>query len=285
MKIMVTGAGGQLGRAVSERLVFLGLEHLSADKTVCDITDPQQSEDLIRDYCPDAVIHCAAYTAVDKAEDEKELCRRVNVGGTGNIAKACRLAGAKLLYISTDYVFDGEDERPYETDARRAPINFYGLTKALGEDEVKQALDEHFIVRTSWVFGPGGRNFVGTMLRLGGQRGEIDVVSDQVGSPTCTRDLAVLLCDMVKTDKYGTYHATNEGYCSWAEFAKEIFRQAGVPVKINPISSGQYHSKAMRPRNSRLSKKSLDLAGYSRLENWEKALAEYLDETMGKDNG
>jgi len=228
------------------------------------------------DKKPQCVIHCAAYTAVDKAEDEPELCFMVNAEGTENIAKECKATGAEMIYISTDYVFSGEGDEPYETDAVKSPVSVYGKSKLAGEEAVLKHLEKYYIVRISWVFGEFGNNFVKTMLKLAETRDELNVVNDQIGSPTYTPDLAKLLCDMALSGKYGTYHTTNEGFCSWAEFAKEIMKQTKSNCKINPIPTEQYPTKATRPKNSRLSKKSLDNAGFIRLPDWQDALERYL---------
>ena len=225
MKVLVTGANGQLGYDVIKRLNALGDEPVGADREVFDITDGKATEDYITALRPDVIVHCAAYTAVDKAEDDRDTCRKVNVDGTRNIALACEKIGAKLVYISSDYVFGGSGTQPLEIDAPKDPQNIYGITKLDGEEEAKKC-QKHFIVRTSWVFGINGGNFVKTMLRLADSHEKLTVVDDQTGSPTYTPDLARLICDMIKTEKYGTYHASNEGYCTWAEFAKEIMRQA-----------------------------------------------------------
>ncbi|MCM8901624.1 dTDP-4-dehydrorhamnose reductase [Caldicoprobacter algeriensis] len=276
MEVLVTGARGQLGYDVVERLKELNIEHIGVDKEEFDLTDEKETKEFIKSYKPDVVVHCAAYTAVDKAEDEKELCHAVNVLGTRYVAEACKEIDAKMLYISTDYVFDGEKEGPYEVDDQPNPINYYGLTKYLGERKVQNILQKYFIVRISWVFGKNGSNFVKTMLRLGQERKEVRVVCDQVGSPTYTYDLARLLCEMIQTDKYGIYHATNEGYCSWYEFACEIFKTAGMDVKVIPIKSNEYPTKAKRPANSRLSKKRLELMGFNLLPHWRDALERYI---------
>ena len=275
MKIMVTGAAGQLGHDVIAALSRRGIEKLGVDLADFDITDSAAVLSAISAYRPDAVIHCAAYTAVDKAEDNRELCRAINVDGTRNIAAACKKTGAALMYISTDYVFDGEGDLPFETDSPRGAQGFYCLTKQQGEDEITALLSKTFIVRISWVFGEHGANFVKTMLRLA-EKGEVNVVRDQIGSPTYTFDLSELLCDMIVTEQYGVYHATNEGFCSWADFAEEIFRQAGKTVKVNHIATADYPTRAVRPKNSRLSKTSLDEAGFKRLRPWQEALAHYL---------
>lgn len=272
MKVLVTGANGQLGYDVIKRLEKSNIEYLGTDIDVLDITDQEQVKKLISNYGPDVVIHCGAYTAVDKAEDDRELCYSVNVLGTRYIAKACKDIEAKMVYISTDYVFDGEGDQPFKVNDKPNPINYYGLTKYEGELEVQNILDKYFIVRISWVFGINGNNFVKTMLRLVNERKEISVVADQIGSPTYTYDLAELLMDMISTDKYGIYHATNEGYCSWYEFACEIFKQAKIEVKVNPIKSEEYPTRARRPKNSRLYKNISN-----ELESWESALSHYMN--------
>jgi dTDP-4-dehydrorhamnose reductase len=276
MKVLVTGANGQLGYDVVERLKKLNIEHIGVSRKDFDLTDEEQTKSFILNHKPDVVIHCAAYTAVDKAEEERDLCYAVNVLGTRYIAQACKKIDAKMVYISTDYVFDGEKEEPYEVTDTPNPINYYGLTKYLGEQEVQKNLDKFFIVRTSWVFGKNGNNFVKTMLKLGQERKEIKVVCDQVGSPTYTYDLAKFLCDMIQTDNYGIYHATNEGYCSWYEFACEIFKIAGMDdVKVIPIKSEEYPTNAVRPKYSKLSKNELKLKGFSTLPGWKDALKRY----------
>jgi len=240
-----------------------------------DITDSKAVSEYLREHKPRSVIHCAAYTAVDKAEDEPELCYRVNAEGTENIAKACKEIDAEMLYISTDYVFNGDGDDPYETDAVKAPISVYGKSKLAGEEAVLRHLKKYYIVRISWVFGQNGNNFVKTMLKLAETRDELSVVCDQTGSPTFTPDLARLLADMTLSGKYGIYHATNEGFCTWAEFAMQIMKLTGKKTKINPITSAEYLTKAKRPKNSRLSKRSLDDAGFSRLPTWQDALTRY----------
>ncbi len=276
MKILVTGVNGQLGYDVVKELKQREISCIGTDINDFDITDEQETLNFIQSYSPDAVIHCAAYTAVDKAEDEHEKCFSVNVSGTESIAKACKKISAKMIYISTDYVFDGKGTDYFEADSPICPINYYGETKYKGEEKVREYLDKFFIVRISWVFGINGNNFVKTMLRLGKERDEINVVCDQIGSPTYTADLAPLLRDMVVTEKYGVYHATNEGLCSWAEFAEKIFEISGLAVKVNHISSSDYPSKAKRPSNSRLSKTSLEANGFSRLPHWEDAVKRYI---------
>lgn len=278
MKILVTGANGQLGYDAMKVLKARKIECMGVDINDFDITDEEVAFEYIVGYHPNAVIHCSAYTAVDKAEENEKLCRAVNADGTRNIAKACKKIDAKMVYISTDYVFPGTGEDAYEVDDPKGPLNVYGRTKLEGEEAVRELVNKHFIVRISWVFGKNGNNFVKTMLRLGREHNEINVVSDQIGSPTYTADLAPLLCDMMVTEKYGTYHATNEGYCSWAEFAQEIFKQAGYDTKVNFIPTSAYPTQAKRPFNSRLSKKSLDDAGFFRLPDWRDALRRYLKE-------
>lgn len=278
MKILVTGASGQLGYDVLKELQRRNIECLGAGSQQFDITDFAAAHKFIADYCPDAVIHCSAYTAVDKAEGDIECCRSVNALGTENIARICHEIAAKMIYISTDYVFPGMGEQFYEVDDETGPTNVYGLTKLEGERVVQKILAKYFIVRISWVFGYNGNNFVKTMLKLGESHMELNVVADQIGSPTYTADLAPLLCAMVETDKYGIYHATNGGICSWAEFAKEIFAQAKIPMKINPVPASEYTTRAARPFNSRLSKEKLIQNGFQKLPNWQDALARYLQE-------
>lgn len=278
MKILVTGVGGQLGYDVCKVLDARKIENKGVDLADFDITDAQATREYIVSYHPDAVIHCSAWTAVDKAEDALETVRAVNTEGARNIASACKEIGAKMLYLSTDYVFPGTGDRFYEPDDPTGPLGAYGATKLGGELAVKELLDRYFIVRISWVFGKNGNNFVKTMLRLAETKSELNVVCDQIGSPTYTADLAPLLCDMVMTDKYGTYHATNEGICSWAEFAEEIFRLAGKQVKVNYIPTSEYPTRAVRPLNSRMSKDKLEEAGFARLPHWKDALQRYIKE-------
>lgn len=278
MRILVTGFNGQLGFDVVKELENRRIPCKGVDKADFDITDETAAENYIKSYAPDAVIHCAAYTAVDKAEECRGDCFKVNVTGTENIAKACAETGAAMIYISTDYVYDGSGSEPFEVSSRTAPCNAYGMSKLEGEKSVIRYCDKYFIVRTSWVFGINGGNFVKTMLRLAETHDELSVVDDQVGSPTYTTDLAKLLCDMAESEKYGVYHATNEGYCSWCEFASKIFEFSGKNVKVNPVSTAEYGAKASRPLNSRLSKKCLDDAGFERLPAWQNALERFLKE-------
>ncbi len=277
MKVLVTGANGQLGYDVVKELKLRNIEYYGATRNDFDLCDFTGTEKFIIAYHPDVVIHCAAYTAVDKAEDEKELCKAVNVDATENIAKICKKIDAKMMYISTDYVFDGEKDSYYEIDDEPNPINVYGQTKLEGERAVQEILDKYFIVRISWVFGDHGNNFVKTMLRLGKEKKELSVVDDQIGSPTYTADLAKLLVDMIQTDKYGIYHATNEGECSWAEFAEEIFKAAGMEVKVNRITSSEYPTKAKRPKNSMMSKENLIRNGFKTLQSWHKSIIEFVE--------
>ncbi|ENZ17063.1 dTDP-4-dehydrorhamnose reductase [Enterocloster bolteae] len=284
MKVLVTGVKGQLGHDVMNELALRGIEGFGVDVEEMDITDRTACETVISQEKPDAVIHCAAYTAVDAAEDNLELCRKINAEGTRNIARVCKAMDIKMMYISTDYVFNGGGERPWEPDDHREPLNVYGLTKYEGEIAVEQNVQKYFIVRIAWVFGVNGKNFIKTMLRLGKEKGAVSVVDDQIGSPTYTYDLARLLVDMIQTDKYGRYHATNEGLCSWYEFACEIFRQAGMDeVKVTPVDSDGFPAKAKRPSNSRMSKEKLTENGFERLPSWQNALERYLKAL--KENG
>ncbi len=276
--ILVIGGTGQLGQDIALELKRRNLSYKSVGSARLDITKESEVYRYITDLKPTAVILSAAYTAVDRAEDESEKCFAINELGAENVAKACKAIYGKLLYVSTDYVFSGEGNKPYETNEQTAPKSVYGKSKLAGELKVKTHLEHYFIVRTSWVFGHHGSNFVKTMLKLGSECKELSVVDDQIGSPTYTLDLAKLICDMIATDKYGTYHATGEGFCSWAEFAETIMKKAGLSCKINKIPSSEYPTKAVRPLNSRLSKKSLDENGFKRLPNWEDGLDKFLEE-------
>ena len=277
--ILITGILGQLGYDLSREFDKRGVEYVAPSLEELELTTEHGAKDFILAKKPEAIIHCAAYTAVDKAESEQELALTVNGMGTRWVAEACHEIDAKMIYISTDYVFGGDGNTPYEVDDEKNPINMYGRSKLLGEDAVCAMVDDkHFIVRTSWVFGINGHNFIKTMLRLAETKDKLQVVNDQIGSPTYTVDLAKLLADMVATEKYGTYHATNEGFCSWAEFAREIFKQAGKDVEVDGIPTAEYPTPARRPYNSRLSKKSLDEAGFDRLPTWQDALKRYLVE-------
>lgn len=278
MKVLVTGASGQLGFDCVKELERRHIAVRGVNSKDFPLTDFAVMQQYLLDYKPDAVIHCAAYTAVDKAEEEAVACEAVNVIGTRNLAKLCHEIDAKLLYISTDYVFAGDGDKFYEPQDEKKPQNVYGLSKLKGEQAVAAELEKYFIVRISWVFGINGKNFIRTMLNLSKTHTELNVVNDQIGSPTYTSDLAVLLADIIQSDKYGIYHATNEGTCSWADFAREIFKQARKAVKVNDVPATAYPTKAKRPYNSRLSKACLDKAGFKRLPAWQDAVKRYLQE-------
>ncbi len=301
MRVFVTGVGGQLGHDVMNELYKRGHEGIGSDMAAAyagaadgsavttapyvslDITDSAAVERAIAESRPDAVIHCAAWTAVDMAEDDDkvEKVRAVNAGGTQNIAQVCKRLGCKMVYISTDYVFDGQGTVPWKPDCRDyKPLNVYGQTKLEGELAVSSTLEKYFIVRIAWVFGVNGKNFIKTMLNVGKTHDTVRVVNDQIGTPTYTYDLARLLVDMVQTDKYGYYHATNEGgYISWYDFTKEIYRQAGYTTEVIPVTTQEYGlSKAARPFNSRLDKSKLVEAGFEPLPTWQDAVARYLKE-------
>lgn len=276
MKILVTGVKGQLGYDVVQEGESRGLQMYGTDVDNMDITDAEQVRTVIISYRPDAVIHCAAYTAVDAAEDNQELCRRINVDGTRNIAEVCKELDIPMMYFSTDYVFNGQGENFWKEDDEKQPLNIYGQTKYDGELAVQELVKKYFILRISWVFGVNGNNFIKTMLRVGPARGEVGVVADQIGSPTYTYDLAKLVIDMIQTDKYGAYHVTNDGICSWYEFACEIFKQAGLDVRVNPLTTAEYPAKAARPFNSRMLKEKLTSAGFHMLPSWQDAVARYI---------
>ena len=301
MKVFVTGVAGQLGHDVMNELDKRGIEAIGsgsreayngvADNSAVtrlsyvqmDITDKNEVERVLSEIRPDAVIHCSAWTNVDGAEDEdnKEKVRALNVQGPRNIAEVCRDIDAKMVYISTDYVFDGQGTEPWKPDDKNyAPLNYYGETKLGGELAVAAALDRYFVVRTAWVFGLSGKNFIKTMLNVGRTHNEVRVVNDQIGTPTYTKDLAVLLCDMIGTEKYGYYHATNEGgFISWYDLTREIYRQSGLATKVIPVTTEEYGlSKARRPFNSRLDKSKLTENGFNRLPGWKDALGRYLKE-------
>lgn len=285
MRVLVTGVKGQLGFDVVNELNKRGYEAIGVDIQEMDITDGKQVRDVLNKVKPDAVVHCAAWTAVDAAEDNVEKVRLVNAIGTENIAKACKELDCKMMYISTDYVFDGNGVEPWKPDCKEyKPLNVYGITKLEGELAVSENLEKYFIVRIAWVFGKNGNNFIKTMLKVGKTHETVRVVKDQIGTPTYTYDLARLLVDMIETDKYGYYHATNEGgYISWYDFAKEIFRQAGYSTQVIPVSTAEYGlSKAARPYNSRLDKSKLVENGFALLPTWQDALSRYLKEI---DNG
>ena len=283
MKVLVTGVKGQLGHDVIKELEKRGHTAVGVDIDNMDITDQEAVRRVVTQAAPEAVVHCAAYTAVDAAEDHEELCRLVNAKGTEHLVSVCRDLDCKLMYISTDYVFNGQGERPWEPDDEREPLNVYGQTKYEGELAV-ETLEKYFIVRIAWVFGVNGKNFIKTMLNLGKTRDSLTVVDDQIGSPTYTYDLARLLVDMVETEKYGRYHATNEGLCSWYEFACEIFKEAGIQVKVSPVSSDMYPARAKRPMNSRMDKSKLRDMGFEPMPSWQDALRRYL-EVIGERRG
>lgn len=280
MRVLVTGAKGQLGFDLVEELKRQNIEVVPLDVQEMDITNEKIVTDVLEANIKnglDSIIHCAAYTAVDKAEDEIELASKINVEGTRHIVNICKKYDIPLMYISTDYVFDGESKGIYKENDVRNPISIYGKTKCQGELLV-ETLNRFFIVRISWVFGIAGNNFVKTMLKLAKERDELSIVSDQVGSPTYTKDLSILLADMIQTDKYGIYHATNEEYCSWYEFAKEIFKLSNINIKLKEISSKDFITKAKRPANSKMSKEKLKKNNFNTLPTWKDALERYLKE-------
>ena len=280
MRVLVTGAKGQLGSDLLCELSKRNIESVGIDIEDLDITDAAATKKLIEGINNktklDAIIHCAAYTAVDAAEDNEALVTKINAEGTKNIAEVAKTLDVAMMYISTDYVFDGEGKRPWEPDDKRAPLNVYGMAKYKGELYVEELVKKYFIVRISWVFGLHGNNFIKTMLRFGKERGAVSVVNDQIGSPTYTPDLSRLLADMIVTDKYGRYHATNEGLCSWYDFAVEIFKQANLDVAVTPVSSDAFPVKAKRPHNSRMDKSKLTENGFKLLPTWQDALGRYL---------
>lgn len=276
MKVLVTGVKGQLGYDVVKDLEKRGHQPIGVDRDEMDLMDNEAIRTFIMNLKPEAIIHCAAYTAVDKAEEEVENCYQINAESVKVISECAKELDVKLIYISTDYVFDGTKEGEYvETDLPN-PINVYGASKLKGEQYVQTLLEKYYIVRISWVFGVNGNNFIKTMRRLGSERDELNIINDQVGSPTYTADLAPLLVDMMETDKYGIYHVTNEETCSWYEFANEIFKQSRIEVKTNPITTDQYPTAAKRPMNSRMSKAKLKANGFNLLPTWQQALAHYL---------
>ena len=282
MRVFVTGVKGQLGHDVMNELAKRGHEGIGVDIEEMDITDAESVRKVITEANPDVVIHCAAWTAVDLAEDDdkKEKVHQVNAVGTENIAKVCHDLDCKMIYISTDYVFDGQGTRPWEPDDERHPLNVYGQTKYEGELAVEKWVKKFYIVRIAWVFGVNGKNFIKTMLNVAKTHSTLKVVNDQIGTPTYTFDLARLLVDMIETDKYGYYHVTNEGgYISWYDFTKEIYRQAGYATQVVPVTTAEYGlSRAARPFNSRLDKRKLVEAGFTPLPTWQDALSRYLQE-------
>lgn len=280
MKLLVTGYKGQLGYDVVNEATSRGIEAVGVDIDEMDITNQEQVNTVIKSDNYDAVVHCAAWTAVDKAEEPElyDTVIKVNATGTKYIADVCEELDIPMMYFSTDYVFDGEGTTPWNEYDERHPLNVYGLSKAQGEKFVEK-LKKHFIIRIAWVFGKNGNNFIKTMLRLGKERGAVSVVNDQIGNPTYTYDLAKLVVDMIQTDKYGKYHATNSGdFISWYDFAFEIFKQAGMDVKVTPVDSNQFPAKAKRPKNSRMNQTELDKNGFDRLPAWQDALGRYLKE-------
>lgn len=284
MKIIVTGYSGQLGYDVVLEGKKRGFNMIGVGHKELDITQEEQVRNYIHTAKPDVIIHCAAYTAVDNAEDNKDVCFDVNVNGTKYLAASAKSVDAKFIYISTDYVFEGAGTEPFTEEDVANPVGYYGITKYEGEKAVQSLLDKYFIVRISWVFGINGNNFIKTMLRLAKTRKELNVVGDQYGSPTYTFDLAKLLLDMTETEKYGVYHASNEGFTTWADFAKEIFQVAGKVVKVNSITTEEYPTKAVRPKNSRMSKDKLEKNGFTRLPAWQDALTRYIAELQEEVN-
>ncbi|MFJ7975567.1 dTDP-4-dehydrorhamnose reductase [Peribacillus sp. NPDC096379] len=283
MKLLVTGIGGQLGYDVMRQGVQQGLDVHGTRRRNLDITKEQEVYHYIRHLKPDVIIHCAAYTAVDLAESDKKTCWNVNVEGTKYLVNVAKELNIKFMYVSTDYVFGGLGEKTLVETDLPCPKSYYGLTKYEGEKAVQSMLQEYFIVRTSWVFGINGNNFTKRMLHLAKSREEVKVVGDQIGSPTYTHDLAKLLISMVQTDKYGIYHATNEGFCSWAEFAEEIFKQSNCNVQVRVVSSEDYPVNAVRPKNARLSKEKLKSNGFKSLPAWQDALERYLSMLVKKE--
>ena len=282
MKCLVTGAKGQLGRALTEELGRRGILTVATDIDSLDLTYAEAVEAFVVAEKPDVILHCAGYTAVDKAESEPEVCIAANAGASLNLARAALCTGAAMLLVSSDYVFSGEGDMPWETEDRREPLNVYGVSKVQAEEAVRSLLTRCWVVRTSWLFAAHGHNFVRTMLRLGRERYEISVVCDQIGSPTYAPDLAAFLCDLIQTQRYGFYHATNEGFCSWAEFAQKIFDESGLSCSVVPVPSAVYPAAARRPLNSRLSKASLDRNGFARLPSWQDGLKCCLEKIGGR---
>ena len=278
MKVLVTGYAGQLGYEVVRLLESRGVPCKGVDQADFNLTDAAAVLDYVQQYAPDVIVHCAAYTNVDKAETEPEICAAVNGMGTLYMVRAALSVGAKLVYISTDYVFPGTGDQPFEIDDAYGPKNVYGVSKVQGEDAVRSLMTRYYILRTSWVFGKNGHNFVRTMLRLGAEKKELRVVDDQIGSPTYARDLARVICDMIPTEKYGIYHVRNEGFISWAEFAKMIMEKSGLSCRIIPVPSSEYVTLAKRPLNSRLSGDRLQAAGFAPMPSVSDALDRYLAE-------
>ena len=279
MRRFVTGVRGQLGHDIMLELEKRGIDAVGVDIQEMDITDTEAVERVITDACPTNVIHCAAWTAVDLAEEREEDCRRVNALGTENIARVCGQLGIPMMYFSTDYVFNGQGERPWEPEDKAEPLGVYGATKYEGELAVRRYVPEKFfILRIQWVYGINGKNFVKTMLRLSEDHRELKVVNDQIGSPTYTPDIARLAVDMIQSDRYGVYHVANRGYCSWYDFAVEIFRLSGRDVNVLPVTSEEYGAKAKRPYNSRMDISKVEREGFTGLSAWEDALTRFLGE-------
>ena len=276
MKVLVTGVNGQLGWDVVRLLEERKVPCRGVDVQDFDLTDAAAVKAAVREYMPDVIVHCAAYTAVDKAESEPEVCARVNGDGTLNVVRAALSVGAKLVYISTDYVFSGDGEEPWTEDSPYNPRNVYGLSKAQGEIAVRSLMKRYFLLRTSWVFGLHGKNFVKTMIRLGKEKSEIRVVDDQIGSPTYTADLARVICDMIPTEKYGIYHVCNEGYMSWAGFARLIMAGRGLRCSVIPVPTSGYPTPARRPLNSRMSTRRLRESGFGPMPTVEDALSRFM---------
>ena len=276
MRVLVTGYAGQLGYEVVRLLESRGIPCKGVDMADFNLTDAAAVLDYVQRYAPDVIVHCAAYTNVDKAETEPEICAAVNGMGTLYMVRAALSVGAKLVYISTDYVFPGTGDQPFGIDDPYGPKNVYGVSKVQGEDAVRSLMTRYYILRTSWVFGKNGKNFVRTMLRLGAEKKELRVVNDQIGSPTYAKDLARVICDMIPTEKYGIYHVRNEGYISWADFAKMIMEKSGLPCRIIPVPSAEYPTLARRPLNSRMAGDKLAAAGFEPMPPVEDALDRYL---------
>ncbi|CEO33569.1 dTDP-4-dehydrorhamnose reductase [Paraclostridium sordellii] len=277
MRVLVTGINGQLGYDVYKELNKRGHQAIGVNKDQMDLTVLSEIKRCIENRKPDAIIHCAAYTAVDSAEDNEELCRKVNALAVQCIANCAKNLDIPMIYISTDYVFDGSKDGIYNEDDIPNPINIYGKTKYEGEVYIREILNKYYIVRISWVFGENGNNFIDTMIRLSKNKDSLNIINDQIGSPTYTKDLAPLLVDMIETDKYGTYHATNEGFCSWYDFAKEIFDIANIYMNIKAIKTSEYPTKATRPLNSKMSKQKLIDNGFGQLRYWRDAVKDYLE--------
>ena len=278
MKVLVTGYAGQLGYDTVRLLEARGIDCRGVDMADFDLTDGQAVKDYVQTYRPTAIVHCAGYTSVDKAESQPEICAAVNGMGTVNIVRAALAVGAKVVFISTDYVFPGTGDQPWKINDPYGPRNVYGMSKVQGEDAVRSLITRYFILRTSWVFGKNGNNFVRTMIRLGKEKREIRVVNDQIGSPTYTKDLARVICDMLMTEKYGIYHVRNEGFMSWYDFAKMIMEKTGLPCRVLPVPSSEYPTPAKRPLNSRLDGSKLAEAGFEPMPPVEDALDRYLEE-------